>query len=673
MTDHFAQSHLKNLPLFAQLTQQQLALVADITQTHRVEPGVLALRQGQTSTGMLIFISGRGVFTRLRSDGFEEQVGEVRSGQFVNEAALYAERIEPVSLRIVESSIILFIPRDAFLRLIGRYAEIRANLRVQGQPQPSPQIRAAPRATPTMPAAPTASPVGRMTETATVPRAVAHQVMPAPTVSAPAAGVNYAPSMQMNPTANEQEPPRVVGEMLFKGQRPDEQVLYVFRRHWWAFGRTLWMPILIATALIVVAILSLNVSAVLAVAVGAVGLIISGLITAYLYVEWRDDSIVLTDQRIVRIKNLLLGLESSLSEIPLDRVLEVSISMPPGDPFAYLFNYATLYIRTAGEASNLTLDKIADAKKVQALIFAQRDQFSNTVIRNQQGSIQADIQGALGMTVPKEQAQAKRATTTLNAAQPLEVDTAGLPFIRTRFRNNNGDIVYRHHSSVWVRHVFAPSLLLGAGLVLALISVLVPTLPLPPVIGISLSAVIFILGGLWFYMADWDWRNDTMIIGTDAVTITRKRPLWLQNEVERIRLSQIDNVTSEIDGLTDNLLRRGTVRISLVGSSKSDAKIFDNVYDPKSVQAEISHRLSVLRSQQQEQGIEQQRQVMLEYLTAYHQMQGGTPMQQGQVQGGMTFARPAQVDPPADPNAAPPAPSPDNIRPPRVPRPRNNP
>lgn len=654
MNDHFIQTHLSNLPLFAQLTPPQLALVAGITQTHRLEPGTLALEQGQPSTGMLVFVSGRGIFTRRRDQGAEQQVGAVNAGQFVNEASLFEQRLEPVSLRIVEGAIILFIPREGFLRMIGRYPEIRANLRVQGQAQ-SQAISPRPAGT-----IPTMNPNTQPVRAAAQPTpGLAQQAYPAAAPSQPL----------IQPAAPPQEPERVVGTVLFTGQRADEQVLHIFRRHWWAFGRHMWIPAVIAAVLLIIAVVTSGSSPALAVVALAFMIILPGLISVYLYFEWRNDSIVLTDQRVVRIWNFVIGFEKSLSEITLDRVLEVSISVPPGDPFARLFNYATIYIRTSGDSANMNLDLMADAKDVQELIFAQREQFKVSVSRQHQSAIQADIQTALGES-PTRQANSPYAAPEPEQA-PVEVDNRGLPFIRTRFLDAEGQIVYRRHATVWLSHVFLPGLLLIAGITLGVISTFVTTLPFSGIIGDSVAIVIIIIGGAWFYLSDWDWRHDMLIIGQDALTITHKRPLWLQNETERVRLSQIDNVASDVNGVLDNLLNRGEIRISLIGSSLSEAKRFDKVHDPESIQSEVSRRLAILRARRQNEDVEQQRQVMLNYLAAYHQMQGTTQGGNVQVQPGMTFTRPSQAQLEAqDPNAPPAPPTSDNVRPPRVPRSR---
>ena len=136
--------------------------------------------------------------------------------------------------------------------------------------------------------------------------------------------------------------------------------------------------------------------------------------------------------------------------------------------------------------------------------------------------------------------------------------------------------------------------------------------------------------------------------------LIHKRPFWLQNDVEQIRLSQVDNVISEVFGLVNTLLNRGDIRISLIGSDAQDAKRFRGVGDPQSVQGEISNRLAELQAAQQSGALDAQREAFAAYLAAYHQRA------QAQ-QGGY-----APVNPPYPPANAPypPTPTPDTPQPP---------
>ncbi len=591
MAERFIQSHIRQLPLFEQLSPPQIGVLSGIVQLLRLEPGTLALQEGQPTQGLLLFVSGRGVITRYAPDGTQESAGVVAAGQFIDEDALYMAGVEPYSLHIVESAIVLLIPRAPFVQLITQYPEIRANIRVQTD--------------------------------ATHPRETASR--------------------------------------LFKGQRNDETVLQVWRRHWWALARHAWIAVVVAIVMFGVAMLIAGQAPVLALAAAGLAVVVPGIIGAYLYYDWQDDSVILTDQRLVRIWHRLISFETTISEIPLDQVLEINTSIPAADVFARLYGYGDITVKTAGRGTNLFLDMMPNPMGVQTMIFTQRDRFRDRAEQRKRDTVRTDVQQALGIYhIDNSQPQ----TSTGKGERQA---TIGLPFLRTRFVNANGDLVYRKHSTVWMQHVFLPALLLLAALTVMTLSVFMPDFPLGGGAGLGVGMVMLIIGALWGYAADWDWRNDLFIIGSESITLIRQRPLWLQNDVERIRIAQIDNVKSEVNGFFNNILNRGNVRISLIGSDLAQAKVMDSIYDPQAVQAEISHRQSAIREDRQQTDVDQQRQVIKEYLQTYHEIQQGAQQPTQAIPAQPTVYPAAPREQPTDIPVPPPR---DGSRPPRVPRAR---
>ena len=610
MAERFVQSHIRNLPLFQQLSPPQIGVLANIVQVLRFEPGQLVVQEGVATQGLLLFVSGRGILTRRAPNGMEESIGSVESGQYADEIALYSTGVETASLRVVESAIVLLIPRAPFVQLISTYPEIRANVRVQ-------------------------------TGTA--------------------------------------EAPRETAVKLFKGQRTDETVLQVWRRHWWAVARHSWMALLVLVVMFAIALLLAGNAPALALGAAGLAIIIPGIIVAYLYYDWQDDSVVLTDQRLVRIWHRLLAFETTINEMPLDQILEVNTMIPPGDVFARIFQYGTITVKTAGQGVNMALDLMPHPMSVQSMIFTQRDRFKERNERRQRENVRNDVQQALGIAEVVQSQQTTHPTT--------REENTGLPFLRTKYVASNGDLVYRKHSSIWLQQVFLPGLAILGALALMFLSLIIPNFPLSGGIGLGAGMLLLILSAIWFYAADWDWRNDLFIIGSETITLIRQRPLWLQNVVERIRISQIDNVKSEVYGLMNNLLNRGNVRISLIGSDVKDAKVMDSIYDPQEVQSEISRRHAAIKSERQQTDVDQQRQVIKEYLQTYHEIQQtqeaqrvvppqtAPPLPPAQPLPSSQPAQPTQAIYPqaTQPNNPPenqPLPPRDGIRPPRVPRAR---
>jgi hypothetical protein len=382
---------------------------------------------------------------------------------------------------------------------------------------------------------------------------------------------------------------------------------------------------------------------------------------------------------VIKIWNFLLRLENTLSEVPLDRVLEVNVEIPPADPFARIFSYGTIVVRTAGQTGSIKLDTMPSPKKIQEAVFTQRDRYREIVTQRQRSGVYDDVQRALGRIPAGEQAvppsvAVRNATVQTGSEQ-------GLFFARTRFANQDGALVYRKHITVWLAHVFLPSLVVLTGLVIIFASFLAPESVLRGGVGFGGGLLVTLIGVIWFYLADWDWRNDVFIVANDTVTIIRKRPFWLQNETDRIRLSTVDNVVSDVSGFLNNLLNRGAVRVFLIGADARGAKILGPVHDPQQLQAELSRRQATLKAIQQQSEAQSNRQAIADYIVAYHQTvnppapgaipQANPPSQSQQNQR----ARSADIPPAGAQSSAetqrqdqPPPLGRDGIRPPNVPR-----
>jgi membrane protein YdbS with pleckstrin-like domain len=438
---------------------------------------------------------------------------------------------------------------------------------------------------------------------------------------------------------------------LFEGQRADETVQHIYKRHWWVFARKLWLPLLLATALIVGAGLAAQTLPALALILLGAAVIVPGGLALVLYADWQDDCLIVTEDRVIKIVDEILIFEKRVNEIPLERVLEINLEIPP-DPFARLFNYGNIAIKTAGTGGNITMATMANPAEIQRVIFSARDRQRQSSTQRQRQAIEQELDKAFGVGTAQQPA----------ASEPDPPSRRGFNPFRTYWVESTGERVYRHHLTVWGRHVALPLLVMMGAVMLGSASLIVPSLQAAGVIGLLVAALLFAFGVFWLYLADWDWRNDYLIIGRDMVTIIRKRPLWLQNEREQIRLSQIDNVVSEVNGLFDTLLRRGNIRISLIGGDVADAKRFNGVGSPELIQSAISEQMARIQREQQIGALPGE--TIAEYLAAYHARLTGQAAPQDP-------AASAYVPPSYSPPSAPDAPPPqvrDGSRPPGVPR-----
>ncbi|MCL4252655.1 MAG: cyclic nucleotide-binding domain-containing protein [Anaerolineae bacterium] len=407
----------------------------------------------------------------------------------------------------------------------------------------------------------------------------------------------------------------------FDGQRPNETVLLETRRHWWAFIQKGWLPaLLFGVGLMIYAFVPIVVVQIIG--CGFLGLFVPAVLMIYHYVEWRNDSLIITSQRVIHIERTILSLSANKSEIALARIHQVNVEINPRDPMARLFRYGSVELRTAGDAGNIIIHTLPRVDDIQEVIFDHRAKLPEADTTNRKEEIRAEIERVLaGDNKPQSSDNQKKSSSPQKVFAPL----------RSKFINSDGDTVYRHHQIVWWRGMFRPALLIiGALLVLVFGS----TWGLGAFTGIIGMALFF--GALfWTWWIDWDWRNDLYIIGDSRIKLIRKRPLWLQNKDDHILMESIDNVTSEKGGILQNIFNYGDVQISLIGGDRGDEKWLYAVPNPQAIQAEITRRQERRRNYERETNEKQRKQEIAEYLAVYHEMQ-----QNNNVGGGADFPRP---------------------------------
>lgn len=466
--------------------------------------------------------------------------------------------------------------------------------------------------------------------------------------------VSYHPEMKEYIPIPVQAVQQQQRERVFKGQRDSEEVLLDTRRHPWVVVRRAWLPALIFLVLVVVAVV-MPVAA-LSLACGGLAIVVPGALMVYYYLEWRNDHFIITDQRIVRIEQVIHTFQTNISEIPLSSVQQINADLVTSDLFSRIFNYGTVDIRTAGDAGNVKLTLIPDPNGVQDIIFENRGKYHQQAEREHRNTIRAEVDKVLGVGSGDAAGDAE-----LPFDQSPAPAMAKPGFFAQRYTAADGSSVYRKHISLYARSMGIPLTLAFIGFALLLLS---GALGIGS-IGVIIALVLFPMSLLWGWWVDWDWRNDYYSVGDEMIQLVHKRPLFLQNEDDQILLERVDNVTSKRSGLLPAMLNYGDVTIALIGGDRGDEKIFRAVPDPSAVQDEITRRQSRFRSKEQIAQEKRRREEISEYLSVYHEtvqaQQGGQtrsiePPQQTQNPGGQTGGgeSPQRDRPPNIPRRRPP-------------------
>lgn len=417
----------------------------------------------------------------------------------------------------------------------------------------------------------------------------------------------------------------------------------------------------IAVILFSAAVAVLMMSANLPTAIGMLtivgGFVLAGLLMTYFYLEWRNDSFIVTDTRVIRIERVIPTFQFTVNEIPLNRIQEINTELPEGDLFARIFDYGDVELRNAADAGDMVLDMIPNPDEVQDAIFANQARRKEIADKNKRNALRAEIEKQIGIS--------SGATGKMMAAgasepdgQPVILDHRGWAPARMQFTDSDGNTVIRKHATVWLQAIILPAVLILLGGIMLTVGLfsLGGNGFVGPISFLGGSATL-IVGALWFWWSDWDWRNDMYIIADEMVTLIHRRPLWLQNENEQVILSRVDSVVSETSGFWDTVFQRGDVKLSLIGEGMENAKRFIKVYKPHEIQAEISRRQARAKEKADQANENRQREAIKEYLGVYHET--------------VQDINEAQSDPNSlytPDNNVRPHESPDRQRPPNVPR-----
>ncbi|MCE2471093.1 MAG: cyclic nucleotide-binding domain-containing protein [Anaerolineae bacterium] len=367
----------------------------------------------------------------------------------------------------------------------------------------------------------------------------------------------------------------------FAEQREDEEILIQTHRHWWSFARMAWLPLILMPAMWLGAA-ALEAQAPSLVLL-ALSLALPGLALLYFYLEWRNDSVIVTDQRIIRINRTILTMYRQVTQVGLDSVHEVNYELPPYDPFARIFRYGSVIVKTAGAQGNLEMALMPSPARFQSLIMENRQYFESRKAQRHHKLVRAEMQRMMSGE-PADDALLSASQSADGPPKPL---SGSKGFLSTRIEMSNGDIVYRKHISVWAQHTALPILIILASLA-ALILTFTLVGPDLRIITFPVAMIALLAGSLTYYWLDWDWRNDVYIISDDTITLVHKRPFFLENLRDQILVERIDNVESVTSGFFAALLKYGDVRMSLVGAD--EPKLFVKVARPQEIQQEISRR-----------------------------------------------------------------------------------
>jgi uncharacterized membrane protein YdbT with pleckstrin-like domain len=325
----------------------------------------------------------------------------------------------------------------------------------------------------------------------------------------------------------------------------------------------------------------------------------------YKYTDWRNDSLIMTDQRLIRIEQTIL-LAQNQRETALSKVQNVRFAVR--GLVAHLLDYGYMQIETAARGSDISFGPLrhpdAAQKEIMARVQSIRDETSTQLMQ----------QTLLHRLDPEHSPPPELPSLSGEQLGQRFRDRLHLPFLPSNPLVEGETITWHKHGYFLFLRIVRSLLLLAA---LAAIAYLLNALKAPGLLwGLWAVGVVIGLGYLVVQYAI--WLGDIYVVTADRLHDIYRTPFGLFGESRRSALlERIQNISYDKPGLIPNLLSFGDVRIQTAGA---EDLTFLCVPRPEEVQSEIYRRQELSRLRQQQRDREQ----IAEWLLTYRRIDHGS-------------------------------------------------
>ena len=410
----------------------------------------------------------------------------------------------------------------------------------------------------------------------------------------------------------------VQAQTQFPGRQQDEVVVRKDKRHILALIATLPGPLLLLIFGLGIGILlnELDISGLVIGIVVFLDIVISLLWVIYNYADWINDDFIVTSERVIHIERTIIYGESR-AEAPLTAIQDVSVDIP--NFFTRFFGYYDITIQTAG-AGNIVFDGLKEGDDIKADIFDQRGQAMERVAASDTAAIRKSLVERMNWDVGPLEAPPLVSTGTKPYRGRFQLPELLSYFVPKVKEQEGNTIIWRKHYFILLKLVAAPIVAIFVGLYFLLAAIL----PLFPFDHPTLSLILPLIG-VWLLLWVWyayqydTWRKDVYIVSDNSIIDLKGSPFSLGSETKREGpFSNIQNTTYSTKSFFTRFLNMGDVVIETAGTA--DTFTFEQVFDYKGVQQEISKRLLTYKEDQRRKtrAVEEKR--YTRWLGEYHDL-----------------------------------------------------
>lgn len=121
-------SYLKFIPLFSELSDDDLRAIAKVSVRHSFRKDNMVLIEEEVGSTMFIILEGRVKISRISDEGREVILSIMSEGDFFGEMSILDGQARSANVVTLDDSTILVIHREDFLQMLHDFPQIAINL-----------------------------------------------------------------------------------------------------------------------------------------------------------------------------------------------------------------------------------------------------------------------------------------------------------------------------------------------------------------------------------------------------------------------------------------------------------------------------------------------------------------------------------------------------------------
>lgn len=413
----------------------------------------------------------------------------------------------------------------------------------------------------------------------------------------------------------------------YKWLRKDEVLVTLQLRHWLALlGQSqATIVAVVAGAGLIWLLASLGFPLWIAPGISALLVTLTGI---WGILNYMNDYFIVTNRRVIQQEKVIFFSEQR-REALLEQIQRVDVAT---SFWGNLFNYGTLSVYTAGTTGSIDFNFVSDPDTLRTAIFHHRSLAQQRSSAENKLDIQDALENRLGLSMDLP----SRVRTDSPLAAPDDTNS-GLRLwqkLRRAFTAESSLDWESTERIVWHKHwwvLFVQMVLPGT---LFLLEVLFlaggfSSISLLDQLLSSLNAQTLLLGGGlvtlatlgWILWAVADWWNDTYTVTEDRIIDVEKLPLFLSEQRREAQLSDIQDITLEMNSPLKMMLNYGNIIVQTAAGE--GAFTFDHVPNPRNVKEEITRRMIAWRREDERRKAHDRSRDLPDWFEMYNRLEMG--------------------------------------------------